>query len=52
MQANDIVKILNKLNHVLEDVQMLRDGTWKPDEDSCNATLQHIEEVINIIENG
>ena len=28
MAPNKITEVLNKLNLVLEDFQMLRDGTW------------------------
>jgi len=44
-------KILEKLNLVLEDMQMLREGTWIPDEHSCMDTIDNINDVINIIEN-
>jgi hypothetical protein len=43
---------LQKLNLVLEDIQMLRDGTWVPDKSSCENTIDNITDVINIIENG
>ena len=50
MTPDEINEMLTKLNLVLEDLQMLRDGTWIPDEDSCEATINNLQEVINIIE--
>lgn len=51
MTFENINKILDKLNLVMEDLIMLRDGDWEPDEDSCNASIQNVQDVINIIEN-
>jgi len=51
MILDNIDKILDKLNLILEDFQMLRDGTWIPDEKSCNASIENVQDVINIIEN-
>jgi hypothetical protein len=50
MELYEITKALSKLNLVLEDIQMLRDGTWEPDEDTCNACIDNITDVINIKE--
>ena len=50
MTSKEITQVLDKLNLVLEDLQMLRDGTWIPDEKSCNASIQNVQDVINIIE--
>lgn len=47
----DIVKVLEKLNLVLEDLQMLRDGTWVPDESSCEASIENLIDAIYILEN-
>ena len=44
-------EVLQKLNLVLEDVQMLRDGTWVPDESSCENTIDNITDVIYTLEN-
>lgn len=44
-------EVLQKLNLVLEDIQMLRDGTWLPDKSSCESTLDNITDVIYILEN-
>jgi len=44
-------KILKKLNLVLEDMQMLREGTWVPDEHSCMDTIDNINDAIKFIEN-
>jgi hypothetical protein len=51
MTLDSINKTLDKLNLVMEDFIMLRDGAWVPDEDSCNASIQNVQDVINIIEN-
>ena len=51
MTPEKISKVLQKLNIVLEDLQMLRDGEWIPDEESCEDTIDNLNEVINIIEN-
>jgi hypothetical protein len=51
MTAENINKVLEKLNLVMEDIIMLRDGAWEPDEKSCNASIQTVQDVINIIEN-
>ena len=50
MAPNKITEVLNKLNLVLEDFQMLRDGTWVPDKQSCNDSIDNIESIINIID--
>lgn len=51
MTSENINKVLDKLNLVMEDFIMLRDGAWEPDEKSCNASIQNVQDVINIIEN-
>lgn len=51
MAPNKITEVLTKLNLVLEDFQMLRDGTWVPDKKSCNDSIDNIESIIYIIEN-
>ena len=48
---NSITEVLNKLNFILEDFQMLRDGTWVPDIESCEASIDNVESIIYIIEN-
>jgi hypothetical protein len=51
MAPNKTTEVLNKLNLVLEDFQMLRDGTWVPDKQSCKDSIDNIESVIYTIEN-
>ena len=51
MVTEKIIKALQKLNLVLEDIQMLRDGTWVPDKNSCENTIDNITDVIYILEN-
>lgn len=41
---------LEALLCVVEDIQMLRTGTWEPDDDSCNATVDNLKLVIKYIE--
>ena len=50
MTPDQITEVLNKLNLVLEDFQMLRDGKWVPDKQSCNDSIDNIESIINIID--
>ena len=50
MTVEETIKVFDKLNLVMEDLIMLRDGAWEPDEDSCNATIQNVQDIINIIE--
>ena len=51
MSPENINKVLDKLELIMEDFIMLRDGSWQPDEKSCNASIQNVQDVINIIEN-
>ena len=51
MTPKEKSEVLQKLNLVLEDVQMLRDGTWVPDESSCENTIDNITDVIYTLEN-
>jgi hypothetical protein len=51
MTPANINKILEKLDSIREDFMMIRDGEWEPNEDFCNASIQTVEDVINIIEN-
>jgi|TARA_R110000787_G_scaffold105100_5_gene212534 hypothetical protein len=46
----EIKEVLNKLNLVLEDFQLLRDGKWVPDKKSCNDSIHNIKRIINIID--
>lgn len=41
---------LEALLAVVEDIQMLRTGTWEPDDDSCDATTDNLKLVIKYIE--
>jgi hypothetical protein len=52
MTSDQVTEVLNKLNLVLEDFQMLRDGAWIPDKKSCNDSIENVESVIYIIDNG
>ena len=52
MTPSKVNTVLQKLNLVLEYFQMLRDGSWSPETDSCESSIDNITDVINIIENG
>jgi len=41
---------LEALLAVVEDIHMLRIGTWEPDDDSCDATIDNLKLVIKYIE--
>lgn len=51
MTPQNINKILEKLDSIKEDFIMIRDGEWEPDEKFCDASIQTVQDVINIIEN-
>lgn len=38
-------KALECLNHLIIDFEMLRDGEWIPDEDSCEASIEMAEKL-------
>jgi hypothetical protein len=42
-------KVKTALKHLYKDIEMLRDGEWEPDEHSCEATLDTIDEIANEI---
>ena len=41
---------LEALLAVVQDIHMLRTGTWQPDDDSCDATVDNLKLVIKYIE--
>ena len=41
---------LEALLAVVQDIHMLRTGTWEPDDDSCDATVDNLKLVIKYIE--
>lgn len=51
MTPEKINEVLDKLELIMEDFIMLRDGAWEPDEKGCNISIQYVQDVINIIEN-
>jgi hypothetical protein len=51
MSPQKVDEVLGKLNSILEDFQMLRDGSWVPDEQSVEASIDNVNDVISIIEN-
>jgi hypothetical protein len=42
---NPVYEIM--LNNILTDIKMLQNGEWEPDFDSCQATLDNIEQLIS-----
>ena len=51
MSPQKVTESLDKLNLVLEDLQMLRDGSWVPDKESVEASIDNLQDVIYNIEN-
>ena len=37
------------LSGIYTDILMLQDGTWQPDDDSCNATIDAIERLSTLL---
>ena len=52
MTIEQQAEVLSKLNLILEDFQMLRDGEWMPDTKSCNTSIDNVTDIIFTIENG
>jgi hypothetical protein len=46
IRKDAIRSMKNRLKLVQEDIEMLQEGTWVPDRDSCEATLGTLREVI------
>ncbi len=46
MEKGHILNFIGKLKLVEKDIEMLQDGTWVPDRDSCEATLGQLRNVI------
>jgi hypothetical protein len=40
-------EIIKKLELVLEDLKMLKAGTWIPDKESCNSSISNIKDVMS-----
>jgi hypothetical protein len=34
---------MKEINSVIKDLKMLKKGTWVPDEDSCDASIEMLE---------
>jgi hypothetical protein len=51
MSPGKTTESLIKLNLVLEDLQMLRDGIWQPDKESVEASIDNLLDIIYNIEN-
>ena len=48
--SKEKTEVLQALTCVVEDIEMLQDGTWEPDEHSCMATMDNLKIVIDYIE--
>ncbi len=46
MRKDTLLSMVRQLKLVQEDIEMLQDGTWTPDHDSCEATLGQLRDVI------
>lgn len=46
----DRKEALEALLNVISDIEMLRNGTWEPDNDGCDATTDNLKLVIKYIE--
>ena len=46
MRKDTLLSMVRQLKLVQEDIEMLQDGTWIPDPDSCEATLGQLRDVI------
>jgi hypothetical protein len=44
--------ILEKINCLVKDFEMLKDETWVPDDDSCNCSIDALNEIYKYIQNG
>lgn len=49
-ERKEALEALEALFSVMEDIEMLRIGTWKPDDDSCDTTIDNLKLVIKYIE--
>lgn len=45
-------EILNRLKCLSKDFQMLQDGTWIPDTDSTQCSIDSVEEIITFLESN
>lgn len=48
--SKEKTEVLQALTCVVEDIEMLQDGTWDPDEHTCMATIDNLKIVIDYIE--
>lgn len=49
-ESKERIKVLEALNCLVTDIEMLQNGDWQPDDDSCEASLDNIKLVIDYIE--
>lgn len=48
--SNTYKEAVTAINCIEIDINMLRDGSWEPDDDSCDATLEMIEKVATFLD--
>ena len=48
MEKKELELMLTKLHHILEDFEMLKAGTWIPDGDSCDASIDNVDSLIEL----
>lgn len=51
--ANELISkkhVITAVNTVIDDIEMLKDGTWIPDEHSCDDTLDNLELIRKYLE--
>ena len=44
-------EILSMLQLLTEDLEMLREGEWQPDRDSCDASIDNLDSIVYKINN-
>jgi|TARA_R110000803_G_scaffold76747_3_gene141489 hypothetical protein len=47
-----IQEIVKRLEIVQEDLEMLQDGSWEPDDESCEASLHNLNYAIKELSNS
>ena len=48
MEKKELELMLTKLHHILEDFEMLKAGTWIHDDDSCDASIDNVDSLIEL----
>lgn len=45
-----IEKGITNINLVIEDLEMLKNGVWIPDEHSCNSSIENLKEASELLQ--